>query len=281
MSNILPPLQPVTGRNLKIERNSEDIWSIKATLFEVNRDGPICILVPGFDSRGRNSDDNMELTKALIARNVSVVTYDYSGAYNVANKADRGTFDTYVSDTRALARHFHDRAHVLVSKSYGINVAFASADATETKGIVSTIPAPDVIGRDMVAYLKKKGMLSQALMKVVMEKRGYFLLRTTEMKADGEEPVKVSQRIFTSGAQPHNQLDAIVQRNDSRPPVVLVPNNRDANFMNESNVADWAALFTRAGYSCRHVLAQGDRHAYTADTVTKSADAAAELALAQ
>jgi hypothetical protein len=266
----------MAGTEFTIRDPIDALWNIRATLYEAGQTKPLCILVPGLGSRGRHSEDNAGLVEALVAQDISVLTYDYSAMRNTERVRDPATFESCLYDTKYLMNLFRERDQVLVSKSFGINFSFA-AMGENTKGVVCTIPAPDLVGDSMISYLKARGPVTTFAMKAVLNVQGFYMWDSPNMRKEKKPPVKITKEFFYSAMRPGNQLWPLIAANSNRPPVTLVPNRNDRRYINAESAPALQRQLQASGFSCNCKIADGDHHSYTQDTIDKTVAAVLEI----
>jgi hypothetical protein len=237
----------------------------------VNPHGPVAIIVPGFQSRGKDHKDLTEMTRMMVAANISVLAFDYSGRDPNPKKPDPATFDTHVTDTKSIIGTLGDRPHILVSQSFGINVALKSAN-DKTQKIVAAIPAPWLYERNILGMIAQRPWYERAAFHAVMHTTGFYCWTNKR----GEQ-VKITSH-FTDSVRTNPVEQIIASKNTPRIAMTIVANRRDFIFP-ETDKHKLTLLLTSSNFSSvQTIIAQAAGHhihPITAQTVVDAIKAPA------
>ena len=245
-------------------RGGDPQWDLRYIFREVNPSGPVCVLVPGYRSRGLSSVDNARLSRAITENlGVSVLAYDYSGSDN-RFFSDPATIESYVEDTQFLTDSLGPRAHLLISKSYGVNIAFAAA-SQDTMGVIASFPAPDLFQKTIGNYMSRKPK-HRFVFEAGLSTVGVFWWKPSSNKSENTY-TKLSRKFWQS-TQSNALSDVFERRSDvPRMPVTIIGNDGDS-LGNPQVVRELQEMLAARGHEVESQIVQGDRHAYSDHTHT-------------
>ncbi len=251
-----------TGKHW-IKSSLSPIWDIPYILKEVDENKPLCIMVPGYRSRGIDSEDNMALQTAVNDLGVSTLSFDYSGCDNLGWRPDPATMDTYIRDAKRVIALTGDRPHILLPKSAGVNIALAAADA-KTRAMVAVLPIHDFVERTATRILDKKPLYVRLAARLLLTFPGAVVLGSS---VNPQKPkIKMTGRFVLSAN--HNNLTNIFAENTSRFPVVLIGKEGDKSALPDM-LGELGAILKEAAYPTDISIVQGEGHRLNPDAIAQ------------
>ncbi|MEZ5919332.1 MAG: hypothetical protein R3D66_05340 [Alphaproteobacteria bacterium] len=240
----------------RLSQGSGSIWNLSYMFHDTGSSGPVCVMVPGYRSRGMRSKDNAKLTRKIITEaGLSVLSYDYSGCDHLSKKADPMTMGTQIKDTQRIVELIEDRAHIFIPKSSGINMALAAANQN-TKAVVAALPIQDFYQTFSGNYAKKKHPIYKWAFNAIIGVRGVYCWKPSSSQPN--IPFIKITRPYIESTENHT-LDKIFNYNANRVPVTLIINSEDP--ISDKITAD--QLKRKLGaqkYPAKVVEVEGKRH---------------------
>lgn len=253
-------------------RGGNPKWDLNYRMREVNPSGPVCVLVFGYRSRGLEGADNQRLMEEIGDKlGVSTLGFDYSGTTK-GFWPDAATFDTYIDDAQFMVNALGDRRNFLLSKSMGVNLAFAAANR-DTTGVIASVPAPDLFPRTIHQYFERNPHHKKA-MEWGHRTLGAFYWKSKKDKTRPNSEYKKVTRAFWESAQNHSLAETFAKRVGYMPrmPVTIIANDGDK--IGSPKIAqELKGFLQRHMHNTDLIIVSGETHDYAPETFDAVYDA--------
>lgn len=238
------------------------LWDLKYEFREVNKDAPVCVIVPGHRSRGIESEGNAKVVDNVEAAGMSVLAFDYTGDQRTVKNVDPITMDSNIADTKAVLDLFGDRPHVMLARSYGFSVGLSAAN-DKTKGLIGALPVADLYESMYQPYFDRKPFYMKWGFEALMRTRGYYIWQPKQKDYTKVDFVKIT-RPFVKSLDEH-KLPKIFERQSNRFPIHLIANDED-HVANVERTNNLAAELQAQGFEVKTEIVAGKSHELSEDS---------------
>lgn len=242
---------------------------------EIDPDGPVCVIVPGFRSRGIDTPDNAEMMDDIAYKaGMSVISFDYSGAENFVKSVDPITMDSNVEDALQVMNLFPGRKNLIMAKSFGLNIGLSAVNE-DTQGMVGAIPVSDLFDAKYKPHFERKPAFVRHAFDAILKWRGFYCWKPSSDKFSDVPFVKIT-RPYVASFENHT-LPKVFERNTLRVPVHLIANDGD-KIASPERTQSLMHVLQNAGYPVTMEIVEGKRHRFSEHTHSAAVAAVGDFA---